>query len=170
MLFVLAVGSFAQTETPEKKNVLEKIMGEKSMPDVTLSNINGKKVNVMALGKSGKITVVSFWATWCVPCKKELNNVADLYEEWQKKYNMQLVAVSIDDSRSAPRVKPYVDGQRWEYEVLLDTNSDLKRSLNILNVPYTLLIDQNGKVVFEHSGYVDGDEFELEKEMAKLMK
>ncbi len=156
----------AQTE----KSAAEKILGEKTLPGITLNDVNGKQVNVADYAKSGKITVLSFWATWCVPCKKELTNMNDVYAEWQKKYNVQIVAVSIDDSRSTAKVKPYIDGQRWNYEVLLDVNQDLKRQLNIQSVPFTLVVDQNGKIVYSHSGYVDGDEYVLEEELQKLNK
>ncbi len=158
--------TYAQGE----KTPLEKVIGEKTLPAITLADINGKQVNVADYGKSGKITVLSFWATWCVPCKKELTNIADLYEEWQKKYNMQIIAVSIDDSRSSTKVKPTVEGQRWGFEVLLDVNQDLKRQLNIQSVPFTVLVNESGKIVYTHSGYVEGDEYILEEELQKLTK
>ncbi len=158
--------NYAQSE----KTPLEKVIGEKTLPSVTLTDMNGKNVNVADYGKSGKITVLSFWATWCVPCKKELTNMADLYDDWKKKYNMQIVAVSIDDSRSSTKVKPTVEGQRWSYDVLLDVNQDLKRQLNIQSVPFTVVVDAKGKIAFTHSGYVDGDEYILEEELQKLAK
>ncbi|MES2622522.1 MAG: TlpA disulfide reductase family protein [Bacteroidota bacterium] len=158
------------TNAQDEKHGIEKVLGEKTLPSVMLSDMNGKQVNIADYGKSGKITVVSFWATWCVPCKKELTNMADLYEEWKKKYNMQIVAVSIDDSRNSTKVKPIVEGQRWEYDVLLDVNQDLKRQLNIQSVPFTLLVNAAGKIVYSHSGYVDGDEYVLEEELQKLSK
>lgn len=154
----------------DEKKGIEKVIGEKTLPSVVLNDMNGKQVNVADYGKSGKITVLSFWATWCVPCKKELTNMADLYEDWAKKYNMQMVAVSIDDSRSSTKVKPTVEGQRWDYEVLLDVNQDLKRQMNIQSVPFTVLVDAKGKIVYTHSGYVDGDEYILEEELQKLRK
>jgi thiol-disulfide isomerase/thioredoxin len=158
------------TNAQNEKTPVEKVLGEKTLPSISLNDINGQKVDVSSYGKSGKITVLSFWATWCVPCKKELTNIAELYDEWKTKYNMQIVAVSIDDSRSATKVKPAVEGQRWEYDVLLDVNQDLKRQLNIQSVPFTLLVDANGKIVYTHSGYVDGDEYILEEEIQKLLK
>lgn len=166
VLLAPAFFTYAQNE----KTALERVVGEKTLPLVTLADMNGKNVNVADYGKSGKITVLSFWATWCVPCKKELTNMADLYEEWQKKYNVQIVAVSIDDSRSSTKVKPTVEGQRWAYDVLLDVNQDLKRQLNIQSVPFTVVVDAKGKIAFTHSGYVDGDEFILEEELQKLVK
>src|SRR5687767_12455868 len=92
----------------EKKGI-EKVLGERTLPSITLSDMNGNNINIADYSKGGKITVLSFWATWCVPCKKELTNIADLYDEWKKKYDLQIVAVSIDDSRSSSKVKPYVE-------------------------------------------------------------
>jgi thiol-disulfide isomerase/thioredoxin len=122
----MLVFTSAQAQDKDKKG-LEKILGEHRLPELSLNDMNGKKVNVADLGKTGKITVIDFWATWCVPCKKELNNINDIYEDWQKKYNVSVVAVSIDDSRSITKVKPYAEGQRWSYDILLDVNQDLKR-------------------------------------------
>lgn len=170
-LFALVLlANILLTNAQEEKKGIEKVLGEKTLPSVTLSDINGKKVNVADYAKSGKITVLSFWATWCVPCKKELTNIADLYEEWQTKYNMQIVAISIDDSRNSTKVKPVVEGQRWEYEVLLDVNQDLKRQMNIQSVPFTVVVDETGKIVYTHTGYVDGDEYVLEEELQRMTK
>jgi cytochrome c biogenesis protein CcmG, thiol:disulfide interchange protein DsbE len=161
--------SNTQAQDKEKKG-MEKVLGENTLPNITLNDVNGKQVNVADLGKTGKITVIDFWATWCVPCKKELNNINDVYDEWKKKYNVAVVAVSIDDSRSITKVKPYADGQRWTYDILLDVNQDLKRQLNIQSVPFTIIIDQNGKIVYTHSGYTEGDETILEETIASLVK
>jgi thiol-disulfide isomerase/thioredoxin len=166
LVVFLAINLHAQ----EDKTLTEKILGEKTLPSIVLSDINGKKVNVADYGKTGKITVISFWATWCIPCKKELTNMADMYDDWKKKYNVQIIAISIDDSRNSTKVKPYVDGQRWTYDVLLDVNQDVKRDLNIQSVPFSVLVDKNGKIVYTHSGYVDGDEYVLEDEIVKLIK
>lgn len=167
-----SINSYAQQEGEKKsaKEVFDKIMGDKKMPDITLSDINGEKVNLSEVHKGTNLTVISFWATWCVPCKKELNNISEMYKEWQEKYKMKLVAVSIDDSRSAVKVKPYVDGQSWDYTVLLDPNSDLKRAMNIQNVPFTFVLDKDGNVIHTHSGYVEGDEFGLEDILIKYSK
>ncbi len=157
-------------DTAKAKKGLEKILGEHTLPTLTLRDMNGKEVNVADLGKTGKITVLDFWATWCVPCKKELNNINEIYDDWKKKYNAVVIAVSIDDSRSITKVKPYADGQRWSYDILLDVNQDLKRQLNIQSVPFTLVLDQSGKIVYTHSGYTEGDENILEEAIAAMAK
>ena len=166
-LTFLSVQTFAQEATGTE--TAKKMFTEKTLPVVTLSDMNGKKVNVSDLGKTGKITVFSFWATWCIPCKKELSELDKVYEEWQKKYNLDLVAVSIDDVRNTAKVKTYVNGEGWTYNVLLDINQDLKRAMGIQSVPYTVLVDKKGNIVYIHNGYIEGDEFELEEESQKIL-
>lgn len=157
--------SFAQDGSKAKE-----MFTEKELPSLSIQDIYGKKVNVADYGSNGKMTVISFWATWCSPCKKELNNVSYLYEDWKEDYNMELVAISIDDARNASKVKAYVNGQGWDYEVLLDFNEDLKRLLSFQTVPFTVLVDENGKIVYSHSGYVEGDEYVLEGMLKKFKK
>ena len=171
IVFAACMTSFSTIQAQDKdKKGLEKILGEHRLPDLTLNDMNGKQVNVADLGKTGKIIVLDFWATWCVPCKKELNNINDIYDDWKKKYNVSVVAVSIDDSRSITKVKPYAEGQRWSYDILLDVNQDLKRQLNIQSVPFTVVLDQSGKIVYTHSGYTEGDENILEDAIAAMVK
>jgi len=141
---------------------------EKRLPDVKVQELSGKKINIQEYAENGKITVLSFWATWCVPCKKELDNIAEYYADWQEDYNMELVAVSVDNARSATKIKSVVDSKGWEYDILSDKNEDLKRALNFQAVPHTIVLDQDGNIVYRHDGYVEGDEFELEDILKKL--
>jgi cytochrome c biogenesis protein CcmG, thiol:disulfide interchange protein DsbE len=142
--------------------------GEEKMPSIVIKNLEGQDVDLQKLTSNGKITIVSFWATWCSPCKKELSNMNELIGEWKEKYNVQIVAISIDDSRNAFKVKPYIEGVKWSFDVLIDVNQDTKRSLNYPNVPYTLLVDQNGNIVYKHTGYTEGDEYVLEDKIKAL--
>lgn len=142
--------------------------GAVQLPDVSLKTIEGETVNIADYAKDDKVTVFSFWATWCIPCKEELNNINEYYADWQDDYNMELVAVSIDDQRSTGRVQSYVNGTGWEYTVLLDVNEDLKRALNFQTVPFTIVVDTEGNIVYQHTGYVEGDEYELEDFLAEL--
>ena len=95
------------------------------------------------------------------PCNRELNTIKEVYEEWQEETGVKLVAISIDDARSASRVKPHVDGNGWEYEVYLDQNQDLKRAMNVVNPPHTFVLNGKGEIVWQHASYVEGDEEEL---------
>ena len=141
------------------------------MPDnVTLKSLDGQSVQSSVINNDGKPIIISFWATWCKPCNKELNAIREVYEEWQEETGVKLVAISIDDARSALRVKPHVDGNDWPYEVYLDQNQDFKRAMNVVNVPHTFIIDGNGEIVWQHTSYVDGSEEEIIEEVRKLMK
>lgn len=140
-----------------------------TMPEILLKDVNGKVKNVNDYSKSGKITIISFWATWCTPCKKELSNLNELYDDWKVKYGLELVSVSTDNSRNVPKVKPFVDGQGWVFDCLLDVNEDLKRALNAPLIPYTVLLDQKGNIVYTHTGYIEGDEYTLEEKIKSLM-
>jgi len=138
------------------------------IPSVNVKTLTGKAVNTSSLTNDGKPVIISFWATWCKPCVKELDAIAENYEDWQEETGVKLIAVSIDDKRSMSRVAPYVNGKGWEYEIIMDPNSDFKRAMNVVNVPHTFLINGEGKVVWQHTTYADGDEEELYELVQKV--
>lgn len=163
-LSILGSRAIAQTEDPSKTS------SNSDIPSIVLKDVNGQEVDLQKETHKGKLTIISFWATWCSPCKKELENMNDVIDDWRKNYNVQLIAISIDDARNAMKVKPYIEGKKWDFPVLLDVNQDTKRSLNFPNVPYTLVVDQNGKIVYKHVGYTEGDERILEAKLKQLAK
>ena len=75
-----------------------------------------------------------------MPCINELDAISDVYEEWQEETNVEIIAISTDDSRTRKRVKPLVNGKGWDYEILIDENQDLKRALNITTLPHIVII------------------------------
>jgi peroxiredoxin len=142
----------------------------RSLPNANVKTMEGQTFNIQELGKSGKITLISFWAIWCSPCRKELDAVNENYEEWQSKYGLEVVAVSIDDARTVANVRGVVEKHGWPFRVILDTQREFMQAMNVNNPPYTMLLNEKGEVVFEHIGYTPGDEFELEEKIKALKK
>ena len=142
------------------------ILGQ--LPSVNLKDMEGNSHNFANLNNNGKPMIISFWATWCKPCKAELNTIAEEYEDWVDETGVKLIAVSIDDARSSSRVEPYVNAQGWEYLVLMDPNSDLRRAMGVNNVPHTFLVNGEGKIVWDHNNYSPGDEEELYEKLTGL--
>ncbi|MBR6847337.1 MAG: TlpA family protein disulfide reductase [Bacteroidales bacterium] len=140
------------------------------LPNVTIKDLQGKDVNIAKLSNNGKPFVITFWATWCGPCIKEHNALDEVYQDWKDETGVKIYSVSIDDSRTTAKVKPFVEGKGWDFEVLLDANGDLKRAMNVNNPPHTFLFDGSGKIVYQHTGYFDGAEEELYEEILKLKK
>lgn len=139
------------------------------IPAISLLDINGKKYRTDSLGFTGPV-VFSFWATWCSPCKRELNMVSEYYSDWQFETGVTVVAVSIDDQKTISSVPVYVNGKGWDFVVLLDPNGDFKRAMGVNNVPHTFLTDSSGKIVYTHNNYSPGDEDFLFQEIVKVKK
>ena len=128
------------------------------LPDVHLHDVNGKDVSVASLTQDGKPIIISFFATWCKPCMRELKAIHELYPEWQDETGVEMYIVSIDQGQDVQKVKPLVDGNDWEFQVLLDPNGTLKRAMGVQSVPHLFVIDSKGKTVYNHVGYTSGDE------------
>ena len=140
------------------------------LPSVTLKTMDGKTVNTSELSNNGKPFIIDFFATWCKPCNRELDAIGEVYEDWQKETGVKIFAVSIDQAQNINKVKPLVENHGWEYEVLLDPNSDFKRALGIQMIPYVLIVDGKGNIVYKHNGYTDGAETELIEKVRELVK
>lgn len=139
------------------------------LPSVQLKDMNGNAINTAELSNFGKPFVISFWATWCKPCQRELKAIHEVYADWQDETGMKLIVVSIDEAQNAERVKTTIDGRGWEYEVILDPNGEFKRQMGVQNPPHTFIVDANGNIVWNHQGYTDGCEEEIIEKIRELI-
>ena len=140
------------------------------LPQVTLKTMDGKAVRVDTLSNGGKPFIIDFFATWCKPCNRELDAISEVYADWQEETGVKIFAVSIDQAQNIHKVKPLVDNHGWEYDVLLDPNSDLRRAFGIQNIPFVLLVDGQGTIVYRHMGYTDGEETELIEKVRETVR
>jgi cytochrome c biogenesis protein CcmG, thiol:disulfide interchange protein DsbE len=138
------------------------------LPAVTLKKLDGSKVNSSTFSNNGKPMIISFWATWCKPCKKELDAIHETYADWVKETGVKLIAISIDDARSSGKVVTDVKSKGWDYEIYIDENQDFKRAMNVNNVPFTFIIDGNGHIAWSHNSYTEGDEDKLIEAVRKI--
>lgn len=140
----------------------------KKLPDITITDLQGKPVRIQEYAKQSKITILSFWATWCSPCKRELDAIGELYPDWTEAYDVRLVAITIDNARALTQVKPLIEEKGWEFDVLVDSKQELQQALNFQAIPQTFVVDAEGNVLYQHEGYTPGDEYELEKIIKEL--
>lgn len=139
------------------------------LPAIKLKSIDGREVSTDTLNNNGKPFIISFFATYCKPCNRELNAIHEVYEDWKEETGVKLYAISIDEAQNVQKVKPLVDGYGWEYEVLLDPNSDFRRAMGVPLVPHVFVIDGNGKVALNRSGYTEGGEEHLIEVVRELI-
>lgn len=141
------------------------------LPSVKLKDINGKVIDTAKLSNDGKPFIISFFATWCKPCNRELSAINEVYADWQEETGVRVVAISIDEAQNAQKVKPLVDSKGWEFEqVLLDPNSDFRRAMGVNMIPHVFVIDGEGKVAESRSGYTEGGEQHLLEKVRELLK
>ena len=170
--------NFYKTHSPVKSILLAGVFllvmtaeaSAQTIPSVQLKDLTGSTIDTGTLENDGNPIVICFWATWCSPCKRELNNYMDYYADWQEETGVKIIAVSIDDTRSTKRVAPYFMSSGWEFEILLDPSGDFKRAMGVNNVPHTFVYNGEGELVWSHNNYAEGDEEELYEELLKLVE
>jgi len=136
------------------------------LPNIPVATSNGLVVPFNSIIDTNRVTVISFWATWCVPCINELDALQDKIDEG-KTTSFQLIAISTDEARSVQKVRPLVKSKGWTFDVYLDESNEIKRAFNAINIPYVIVISK-GKIVYQKTGYIPGDEDVLIEKINQL--
>ncbi len=134
-------------------------LSQNIVPNTKLKNLESEFIYTNDVLIENNFYIISFWATWCIPCINELDAIVDIYEELEKD-NIEVIAISTDDARTKKRVRPMINGKDWNFKILLDENHDLKRALNIVGIPHTI-ITKGTKIIYRRIGYSPGEEVDL---------
>ena len=143
-------------------------LNSEPIQDFTLPDINNQNVSISEfIGE--KLIVIDFWASWCAPCMRLLPELEKIHREYDQ---VEVITISIDNPRSVSRAKSLIRSQRYSFLSLYDTNQEVMNRFQVTTVPHTFLINIDGEIVYEHSGYSRGDEekliTEIEKQLVKL--
>ena len=110
-------------------------------PDFTLETLQGEKITLSHL--RGKIVVVNFWATWCLPCRKETPALEKAYEQY-KDSGMVILGVNLTDQDSVSEVESFVQEFKLSYPILLDQDGNISNLYQIQGLPMTFFINREG--------------------------
>jgi len=138
-----------------------------SAPDFSLKDLNGKNYRLSEC--KGKVVVLSFWMTWCIPCQMEMPQLKNLYAAYKDK-GFEIFSITADNSSDMPKVRSIVKRNGLTNPVLVDADSRVNALLNPRSdYPLTIVIDKQGKIVWTHVGYNPGEEKQLEEQIKKAL-
>lgn len=158
LLLIFSLPVFSQGESE----------GIRKGPNFKVENLDGQLVELSNEVGEGPI-LLSFWATWCKPCIEELAEYKKIYKDYKDK-GFKMFAISTDDERTVAKVKPFVKSKGFDFPVLLDTNSDISRLYYAQSVPYSVILDKQGMIIYSHLGYMKGDEIKVREIISSEIK
>ena len=165
-LFAIIVSAFSFIKPLEKTTKVRVT----TVPSINIKTLDGNTINSKDIIRNGEPTLLVFWATCCAPCKKELTAISKVYDSWQKKTGVNIVAVSVDLPQYANGVKPFVESNNSKYDVYLDVDRNLMHAMNANNTPHSYLLNTKGDIVWEKQGFFDGDEVTIYNEISKASR
>jgi len=137
------------------------------IPAIELKLTDGTETSLEEIHHSGPV-LIDFWALWCAPCLKAMRHLDDLQEKYREQ-GLTVLGINLDTERSRSKVRSYIRSKGYGFTVALDPSQESYRRLNGTAMPYTMLVDSTGKIVYRHSGYLPGDEKILETEIQSVL-
>jgi peroxiredoxin len=146
-------------ETEKQESAETPALVNKPAPDFSLPALDGSTVSLANFHGKKKV-VVTFWASWCGPCRMEMPGLRQFYERQRKHSDrFELLAISIDDTRKP--AEDYATSMKLPFPVLLDSGRKTADAYGVTAIPTLFVIDENGKVIYGHTGVEQAMEFIL---------
>ena len=147
---VLAAYDRVSTTVETRRKKLLALDPNSSLADpmeFTVTGLDGKKLQLASL--KGKLLIMDFWATWCVPCRAQHPLYETLRERFGSRSDVAFLEMDSDEDRSV--VEPFLTAQKWDKAVYFEDG--LARLLNVMNIPTTIMIDKSGHVASRMDGF-----------------
>lgn len=123
-------------------------------PDFTLKDFDGNNVSLSDF--RGKKVFLNFWATWCPPCKAEMPDIEKIYQE--NKDDKDFVIIAVDLGEDEETVKNFIDQNKYNFKILLDTDQSVGAQYNITAIPTSFFIDRDGNITNMRRGSMGEEE------------
>jgi len=134
----------------------------KSAPDFTLPNLDGDRITLSDTYGHGPI-YISFWATWCKPCREELKIIEQLYEKYSDR-GFRVLAINTEGPKAIGKISAFVKSNGWKFDILIDDDGEVfRRKYKGPAQPYSIMTDSQGQIVFSAVGFKPGDEKHIEE-------
>jgi thiol-disulfide isomerase/thioredoxin len=135
-------------------------------PGFSLQSRDGQQVSLASL--KGKVVMVNFWATWCVPCRQEMPHLEALYEKYNS-LGFELLAVNVEKN-NAEGARKWLEETPVTFPVLFDPNNEVTKLYKVQTMPSTVLVARDGTMRFIHHGYKPGYEDEYQTQVRALLR
>ena len=138
---------------------------EQLVPDFTLKGMDGKNLRLEEL--RGQVVLINFWASWCGPCRQEMPILQKIHERYEP-LGFTVLGVNVDEQQD--KARRIVDRLKLDFPLLLDTAQSVSEAYEVNAMPFTVLVDRNGKISYIHRGYKPGDERQYVNRLKQLLR
>ena len=164
MLIVQIVFSIFVTSLAQSDNHFN---SARTAPNFKLENLDREIIELNNYLGDGPV-LICFWSSCCKSAVSQLEAFAQFYDKYKEK-GFTMFGIATDDEKTVAKVKPYIKSKNFEFPVLYDTNREVARIYYAFDIPFSVLINKSGGIVYSHRGYMKGDEFELENKIIDLL-
>ena len=139
----------------------------RTAPNFKLESIEREVIELNDFVGKGPI-LLCFWSSCCKSAVAQVETFSALYEKYNEE-GFVMLAIATDDEKTVAKVKPFVKSKKFKFSVLYDTDGNVARTYYAFDIPFSVLIDKTGKIVYSHLGYMKGDEILLDEKIGNLL-